>query len=81
MYKRQLAKLDFIFAKAELAITMKATEPKLNTRGYINIKKARHPLLDSKSVVPTDIYLGKDFTTLLITGPNTGCLLYTSRCV
>lgn len=67
-----LAKLDFIFAKAELAITMKATEPKLNTRGYINIKKARHPLLDSKSVVPTDIYLGKDFTTLLITGPNTG---------
>lgn len=67
-----LAKLDFIFAKAELAIAMKATEPKLNTRGYINIKKARHPLLDSKSVVPTDIYLGKDFTTLLITGPNTG---------
>lgn len=67
-----LAKLDFIFAKAELAISMKATEPKLNTRGYINIKKARHPLLDSKKVVPTDIYLGGDFTTLLITGPNTG---------
>lgn len=67
-----LAKLDFIFAKAELALGMKATEPKFNDHGYINIKKARHPLLDSKTVVPTDIYLGKDFTTLLITGPNTG---------
>ncbi len=67
-----LAQLDFIFAKAELAISMKATEPKFNKKGYINIKKARHPLLDSKKVVPTDIYLGKDFTTLLITGPNTG---------
>ncbi len=67
-----LAQLDFIFAKAELAVSMKATEPKFNNSGYINIKKARHPLLNSKSVVPTDIYLGKDFTTLLITGPNTG---------
>jgi DNA mismatch repair protein MutS2 len=67
-----LAQLDFIFAKAELAVSMKATEPKFNDKGYINIKKARHPLLDSKKVVPTDIYLGKDFTTLLITGPNTG---------
>lgn len=67
-----LAQLDFIFAKAELAVSMKATEPKFNVHGYINIKKARHPLLDSKTVVPTDIYLGKDFTTLLITGPNTG---------
>lgn len=67
-----LAQLDFIFAKAELAVSMKATEPRFNVHGYINIKKARHPLLDSKTVVPTDIYLGKDFTTLLITGPNTG---------
>jgi DNA mismatch repair protein MutS2 len=67
-----LAQLDFIFAKAELAVSMKATEPKFNDKGYINIKKARHPLLDSKKVVPTDIYLGRDFTTLLITGPNTG---------
>lgn len=67
-----LASLDFIFAKAELSVSMKATEPVFNTKGYINIKKARHPLLDGKKVVPTDIYLGRDFTTLLITGPNTG---------
>ncbi len=67
-----LAQLDFIFAKAELAVSMKATEPKFNDKGFINIKKARHPLLDSKKVVPTDIYLGGDFSTLLITGPNTG---------
>lgn len=67
-----LAELDFIFAKAELAISMKATEPVFNDKGYINIKRARHPLLDSKKVVPTDIYLGGDFNTLLITGPNTG---------
>lgn len=67
-----LAELDFIFAKAELSVMMKATEPIFNTKGCINIKKARHPLLDSKKVVPTDIYLGKDFNTLLITGPNTG---------
>lgn len=67
-----LAHIDFVFAKAELSINMKATEPIFNTNGYINIKKARHPLLNSENVVPTDIYLGKDFTTLLITGPNTG---------
>ena len=67
-----LSQLDFIFAKAELSVSMKASEPVFNDKGYINIKKARHPLLDSKSVVPTDIYLGGDFNTLLITGPNTG---------
>lgn len=67
-----LGQLDFIFAKAQLAISMNATKPAFNQNGYMNIKKARHPLLDSKKVVTTDIYLGKDFTTLLITGPNTG---------
>ncbi len=67
-----LAHIDFVFAKAELSIKMKGVEPKFNTKGYINIKKARHPLLDPKTVVPTDIYIGKKFNTLLITGPNTG---------
>ena len=64
--------LDFIFAKGNLAIEMEASKPVFNTRGYINIKRGRHPLLDKKTVVPIDVYLGKEFTTLLITGPNTG---------
>jgi len=67
-----LTYLDFIFAKAELALTMNATAPIFNNDGQINIKKGRHPLLDASVVVPTDIYLGQEFTTLLITGPNTG---------
>lgn len=67
-----LSLLDFISAKAELAIEMRAVEPKLNTNRYINLKKARHPLLNPKEVVPIDVYLGGDFTTLLVTGPNTG---------
>jgi len=67
-----IAQLDFIFAKGNLAIEMEASRPVFNTRGYINIKRGRHPLLDKKTVVPIDIYLGKEFTTLLITGPNTG---------
>ncbi len=64
--------IDFIFAKAELALMLEATLPIMNEKGYINIKGGRHPLLDKETVVPTDIWLGKDFTTLLITGPNTG---------
>ncbi len=67
-----LTYLDFIFAKGSLALTMKAFEPRMNTEGRVNIIKGRHPLLDKDTVVPTDIYLGKEFTTLLITGPNTG---------
>ena len=51
---------------------MNATKPILNGEGYINIRKARHPLLNPKEVVPIDIYLGQDFNTLVITGPNTG---------
>lgn len=67
-----LAHIDFVFAKGELSVKMKGVEPKFNNKGYVNIKKARHPLLEPKSVVPTDIYIGKKFNTLLITGPNTG---------
>jgi len=69
---RNIAQLDFIFAKAKLSIDMNAVEPVMNEQGYLNIKKARHPLIDPKKVVATDIYLGKDFDTLVITGPNTG---------
>jgi len=63
--------LDFIFARGELSLQMKATEPVFNERGYVNIKKGRHPLLVGE-VVPIDIELGGDFSMLLITGPNTG---------
>ena len=64
--------LDFIFAKAELAMDMNATKPLFNNDHYINIRKGRHPLLDKKKVVPIDINLGKTFDLLIITGPNTG---------
>lgn len=64
--------LDLIFAKASLAYDMKATMPKLNDRGRIFLKQSRHPLIDPKKVVPTDIMLGMEFDTLIITGPNTG---------
>lgn len=64
--------LDFVFAKANLAKIMKATIPEFNNQRYIKIKKGRHPLLDPQKVVPIDVTLGKDFTLLIITGPNTG---------
>ncbi len=67
-----LVELNLIFAKAQLAYRMKASVPILNTEGIIDLKKARHPLLDPKKVVPTDISLGESFDTLVITGPNTG---------
>ncbi|MGO4970666.1 endonuclease MutS2 [[Clostridium] aminophilum] len=67
-----LAELDFIFAKAELSRSYKGTEPKFNTDHYISIKDGRHPLLDPEKVVPTTIWLGKDFNLLIVTGPNTG---------
>ena len=67
-----LAELDLIFAKAQLAYKMKASVPILNTQGITVLNRARHPLLDPKKVVPTDISLGVDFDTLVITGPNTG---------
>lgn len=67
-----LTKLDFIFAKGQLSKYYKCSCPVMNTNGYINIKKGRHPLIDPHTVVPIDIYLGKDFNLLIITGPNTG---------
>lgn len=70
--QRIMTELDFIFAKAELALDMNATAPRFNREHYINIRKGRHPLLDKKKVVPIDIRLGKDYDLLIITGPNTG---------
>ncbi len=67
-----LTNLDVIFARASLSLKMNGTRPIFNTKGYINIKKGRHPLLDKDKVVPTNIYLGKEFNMLLVTGPNTG---------
>ncbi|MGD8188693.1 endonuclease MutS2 [Brevibacillus ginsengisoli] len=68
----QLAELDFLFAKAQLAYSMKATRPILNDRGYIRMKKARHPLISLDVVVPIDVELGANYTAIVITGPNTG---------
>lgn len=67
-----LKKLDFIFAKGAYAKALSASMPIFNDNHYIHIKQGRHPLLDVKKVVPIDIYLGKDFNQLIITGPNTG---------
>ncbi len=67
-----LAQLDFAFAKAALAREMHACPPKMNGEGRINIIRGRHPLIDPQKVVPLDIRLGETFTTLIITGPNTG---------
>lgn len=64
--------LNLIFAKAHLAYKMKAAKPLLNNEGIINLKKARHPLIDKNKVVATDISLGDEYDTLVITGPNTG---------
>ncbi|MBQ2974615.1 MAG: endonuclease MutS2 [Clostridia bacterium] len=64
--------LNLIFAKAQYAYKIKAAPPILNDKGIVNLRAARHPLIDPKKVVPVDIMLGKDFDTLVITGPNTG---------
>ncbi|MBQ7580398.1 MAG: endonuclease MutS2 [Clostridia bacterium] len=64
--------LNVIFSKAQLAYKMKATFPEFNDNGIIDLKQARHPLIDPKKVVPVDIRLGEEFDTLVITGPNTG---------
>ncbi len=69
---RILTKLDFIFAKALLSKDMKGSEPKFNNQGNLVLKQARHPLLDPKKVVPSNIHLGGDFDLLVVTGPNTG---------
>jgi DNA mismatch repair protein MutS2 len=67
-----LAELDFIFAKAFYAKRLKASKPRLNNNRYMKLFKARHPLIPQDVVVPNDIELGGDFTTIVITGPNTG---------
>ena len=64
--------LDFIFAKAKYAIKLDAQMPEINTDGIVDIKEGRHPLLNPKTIVPIHIYLGDEFDTLVITGPNTG---------
>ena len=70
--QQAMTTLDFIFAKAALAMEQNATMPVFNTEHKIHIRQGRHPLLDKKSVVPIDIRLGTDFDLLIITGPNTG---------
>ena len=67
-----LAELDFIFAKAQLAKSYNGVAPIFNEEGRIHIRKGRHPLLDTKKVVPIDVRLGEDFRQLIVTGPNTG---------
>ena len=67
-----IGKLDFVFAKAHFSLELKCSTPKINDEKFINLKNARHPLIDSNTVVPTSLEIGKDFSTLIITGPNTG---------
>lgn len=69
---RLLTALDVIFAKAKLSFSMKAVEPAVRTDGCLELKNARHPLIDRKRIVPITVRLGGDFDTLIITGPNTG---------
>lgn len=69
---RMLVKLDMIFAKAAYSKSIKGSEPVFNTNGYINIKEGRHPLIPADKVIPINIYLGKEFDLLIVTGPNTG---------
>lgn len=67
-----LGEIDFMFAKGKYARLIHATRPTMNTKGIIRLVAARHPLIDQKVVVPNDIELGDEYTTIVITGPNTG---------
>ncbi len=67
-----LAELDFAFAKGLLSRDMSGVTPKMNRDGFINIIRGRHPLIDREKVVPSNLWMGREFTTLIITGPNTG---------
>ena len=67
-----LTRLDFLFAKGRLACNMRACKPGINSKGFVDIRKGRHPLLDPKKVVPINVSIGGEFNTLVITGPNTG---------
>jgi DNA mismatch repair protein MutS2 len=76
-----LAELDFIFAKAGLARELKATMPRMNDRGFIKLKRGRHPLIAADHVVPLDIELGNPYSTIIVTGPNTGGKTVSLKCV
>ena len=67
-----LSEIDFDFAKASLAISMKAVMPQINSQGRIRIVKGRHPLIEPHKVVPISLHIGENFRTLVVTGPNTG---------
>ena len=67
-----LAKLDFIFAKAKFSRDIKGNEPKINDKNQIILEEARHPLIDKEKVVPITLSIGESYRSLLITGPNTG---------
>ncbi|SDK42062.1 endonuclease MutS2 [Sediminibacillus albus] len=67
-----LAEVDFMFARAKLGKLMRASMPKMNDQGYIHMKQARHPLITEDEVVPNDVEIGKEYTSIVITGPNTG---------
>ncbi len=74
LYNNQklLLELDYIFAKGKLSLSYKGEEPHIGTDGLLELKEARHPLLDQKKAVPINVSLGRDYSTLIITGPNTG---------
>lgn len=67
-----LTELDFLFAKAQLSWSMKAICPRMNDRGYLNLRKARHPLIPRDVVVPVNVELGGEYQAIVVTGPNTG---------
>ncbi|WP_188988459.1 endonuclease MutS2 [Paenibacillus nasutitermitis] len=67
-----LGVLDFAFAKGRLAHQMGATQPRMNDRGYLKLRRGRHPLIAREKVVPTDVELGNSYSTIIVTGPNTG---------
>ncbi|MBQ7975066.1 MAG: endonuclease MutS2 [Clostridia bacterium] len=69
---RIICELDFWFCKGKFSVDYNGNEPKLNDKGYVYLKKARHPFIDKDKVVANDIILGKDYDTLVVTGPNTG---------
>lgn len=67
-----VGQLDFLFGKARLAREMKAVLPRMNDRGFMKLRKGRHPLIDRDQVVPIDVELGNQYSTIIVTGPNTG---------
>ena len=69
---QNMTQLDFIFARADLAMEQNATRPVFNDKYYIHIRQGRHPLIDKKKVVPIDVELGGEYDMIIITGPNTG---------